>query len=283
MEDFMSSFKNKVDFAVVIQVNRANPNGDPLNDNRPRTTYDGYGEISDVCLKRKIRDRLAENGLPIFIISDDKKTDDATSLRDRATKALGKALMGSEIETQACLRWFDVRAFGQLFAFKSSKDKDTATGDTGVSIGIRGPVTIQHAISVEPVSVTSMQIIKSTCSEEPKDGKKKSSDTMGMKHYVNHGIYVFKGSINIQQASRTSFSAEDAEILKNILPKMFENDASAARPEGSMEVLKVIWWEQLGYGKHSSAKVHHSLSVNPDGTYEIANLEGITPEVIDGY
>lgn len=78
------SLQNKIDFALIFNVLNANPNGDPLNGNRPRTDYDGFGEITDVCLKRKIRDRLQESGESIFVQSDEKKTDGMTSLRNRA-------------------------------------------------------------------------------------------------------------------------------------------------------------------------------------------------------
>src|SRR5258708_25769416 len=88
----MSVLNNKIDFAVVLRVKHANPNGDPLNGNRPRTDYNGYGEITDVCLKRKIRDRLQEAGLDIFVQSGDRRKDDAKSLRDRAEKALRQKL-----------------------------------------------------------------------------------------------------------------------------------------------------------------------------------------------
>lgn len=80
----METLQNKIDFAVVISVKHANPNGDPLNGNRPRETYDGYGEISDVCLKRKIRNRMMDMGKSIFVQSDDKKNDTYNSLEQRA-------------------------------------------------------------------------------------------------------------------------------------------------------------------------------------------------------
>src|SRR5579859_6017213 len=80
----MNSLQNKIDFAVVLRVKRANPNGDPLNGNRPRADYNGYGEITDVCIKRKIRDRLQDAGFAIFVQSDDRKSDGARSLRERA-------------------------------------------------------------------------------------------------------------------------------------------------------------------------------------------------------
>jgi CRISPR-associated protein Csd2 len=294
----MSTLQNKIDFAVIFRVKNANPNGDPLNGNRPRTDYSNYGEMSDVSIKRKIRDRLLErwiaagrqdDGNMIFVQSDDRKADDAKSLRARAEAVLGKELGSDKTAELACKKWLDVRAFGQLFALKSNKkagkkkeDGSDEEGDTGVSIGIRGPVTVQSAFSIEPIDVSSLQITKSVSGEG--DGTKRSSDTMGMKHRVDHGVYVFKGSMNPQLAERTSFSAEDAEAIKAVLPRIFENDEAAARPAGSMEVLKVIWWQHnCKAGQYSSAKVHRTLTVAADGSYTLDNLVGLKPEEIDGF
>ena len=280
------SLQHKIDFAVIFTVDHANPNGDPLNGNRPRTDYEGYGEISDVCLKRKLRDRLMEQGERIFVQSDDRKIDGMSSLKERAESAkygLGKDSFNPKKTTKedtakkACATWFDVRAFGQLFAFKSS-DAD------GVSIAIRGPVTLQSAFSIEPVSVASIQITKSVSGEG--DGSKRGPDTMGMKHRVDKGVYVFYGCMNPQLAERTGFSDDDAKRIKEILPKLFENDASSARPEGSMAVNSVIWWEHNSKsGQYSSAKVHKSLSVAADGSFTIdaKATPGLTPEVLNGF
>ena len=82
----MTTLQNKIDFALVIAVEHANPNGDPLNGNRPRETYDGYGEISDVCLKRKIRNRMMDLGQNVFVQSDDRCNDGFKSLKDRAAR-----------------------------------------------------------------------------------------------------------------------------------------------------------------------------------------------------
>lgn len=294
----MTTLQKKIDFAVVFRVTKANPNGDPLNGNRPRTDYDGYGEVTDVCIKRKMRDRLLErwvangrneDGNMIFVQSDDRKEDEAGSLKARAESALGNKFGSGETRKLACERWFDVRAFGQLFAVKTKagktkKDQEDEEGDTGVSIGIRGPVSVQSAFSVEPVSqfLTSTQITKSVSGEG--DGSKRSSDTMGMKHRVDRGIYVFFGSMNPQLAVKTGFSDADAKAIKDVLPKLFENDASSARPEGSMEVVKVIWWQHNSKaGQYSSAKVHRTLTVNPDGSLSLGSLDGLTPEIIDGF
>lgn len=279
----MSVLQNKIDFAVVLRVKHANPNGDPLNGNRPRTDYSGFGEITDVCLKRKLRDRLLDAGHDIFVQSDDRKKDDAKSLRERAEKNLGNKFGSGETAKLACEKWFDVRAFGQLFALPKKKVKTTeGDGDTGMSIPIRGPVTVQSAFSVERVEVTSTQITKSVSGDG--DGTKRGSDTMGMKHRVDEGVYAFYGSMSAQLSERTGFSGVDAEAIKQALPRLFENDASSARPDGSMEVLKVIWWKHNSKaGQYSSAKVHRTLSVQPNGEITLASLDGLTPEVIEGF
>ncbi|MBL5769051.1 type I-C CRISPR-associated protein Cas7/Csd2 [Heyndrickxia sporothermodurans] len=285
----MSILDHKIDFAVVLSVTKANPNGDPLNGNRPRQNYDGHGEISDVAIKRKIRNRLQDMGESIFVQSNDRKVDQFSSLRERAeaNPELEKVFKSKDSSSDkfamiACNEWIDVRSFGQVFAFKSS-------GGKGVSVGVRGPVSIHTATSVDPIDITSMQITKSVNSEP---GKDKGSDTMGMKHRVDFGVYVFYGSINTQLAEKTGFTNEDAEKIKQALVTLFENDTSSARPEGSMEVHKVYWWEHNSkLGQYSSAKVHRLLDIKhnveepksiDDYTITLNELEGLKVDVIEG-
>ncbi len=251
----MGAFKNKIDFEVLVMVRNANPNGDPLNGNRPRETYDGFGEISDVCIKRKIRNRLQDMGERIFVQSDERADDGCKSLSDRAKNnaVMQTALKAKDKDAYAkaaCETWIDVRSFGQVFAFK----------DDSVSVGVRGPVSIHSAFSVLPVSIDSMQITKSVNSETKET---KSSDTMGMKHKIDSALYVIKGSINHQLATKTGFSGEDAEKIKEALRTLFVNDSSSARPDGSMEVCKVYWWKHnCPMGQYSSAKVHRLVSID---------------------
>lgn len=280
----MSTLKNKIDFAALISVNMANANGDPLNGNRPRTDYNGFGEISDVCIKRKIRNRMQDLGHAVFVQSDDRCDDGCGSLSERASAVLKGIKNREEYGKKACETWLDVRAFGQVFAFKS---KDAG----GVSVGVRGPVSIHQAVSVSPIEVQSLQITKSVNGEP---GEKRSSDTMGMKHFVQFGLYLLKGSINVQLAEKTGFTEEDAEVVKECLRTLFVNDASAARPDGSMEVVKLYWWRHsYKDGQYSSAKVHRSVKVElkePDAlpssvrdyTITLEELPGLEPEVIDG-
>ena len=299
----MTTLKNKIDFAIIFRVSKANPNGDPLNGNRPRIDFAGHGEVTDVCLKRKARDRLLDRfealdaplraGQAIFVQSDERRVDDAKNLRVRAEKVLTADVMKSRegAVKLACAEWFDVRAFGQVFPFKAKKGKKGKGDDAdaaseqdsdGVSIPVRGPVTIQSAFSVERIDIESTQIVKSTSLEG--DGEKRQSDQMGMKHRIDHGVYVSFGSINPQLAERTLFSDADADVLKSVLPKLFQNDASSARPDGSMEVLTLVWWQHnCKSGQYSSAKVHRSITVNPDGSISRGDLEGLTPEIISGF
>ena len=292
----MDNLKNKIDFAVILCVKNANPNGDPLNGNRPRVNYDGIGELSDVSIKRKIRNRLMDLGQSIFVQSDDNKIDEHPNLRARQSEFEKKFKVTDKKNNDrngfikaVCAEWIDVRAFGQVFAYGKDKDDE---GSQGVSIGIRGPVSIHSAFSVSPISISSIQITKSVSGEG--DGTKKASDTMGMKHRVDHGVYVFYGSMNPQLASKTGFSDEDAEAIKKALINLFQNDASSARPEGSMEVHKVYWWKHNSKnGQYSSARVHRSLKVSLKGdvtepkdikdyNIEIETLTELTPEIIDG-
>ncbi len=284
----MTTLINKIDFAVIISVHNANPNGDPLNGNRPRYNYDGYGEISDVAIKRKIRNRLMQEGQAVFVQSDDSKLDDYPSLRRRADGEISATVRKDKklFRQAACEKWIDVRSFGQLFAYGGDKQGE------GESTAIRGPVSVHPAFSVAPVldRVTSLQITKSVSGEG--DGTKRASDTMGMKHRVDHGVYVFYGSMNPQLATLTGFSDADAAQIKEALRTLFRNDASSARPEGSMEVHKLYWWQHnCSIGQYSSAKVHRLLEVLPlvDSPraiedYEIAlkELPGLMCEVIEG-
>lgn len=278
----METLQNKIDFALVIAVHHANPNGDPLNGNRPRETYEGYGEISDVCLKRKIRNRLMDLGASVFVQSDDRSNDGFHSLKERADACPALKTKDREAYAKAaCETWLDVRSFGQVFAFKAGKDD-------GVSVGVRGPVSIHPAFSVDPISIDSLQITKSVNSIP---GDKKSSDTMGTKHRIAFGVYTTFGSINCQLAEKTGFTEADAALLKEALRTLFENDSSSARPDGSMEVLRLYWWRHnCKNGQYSSAKVHRLLHVEKntdiprdiqDYTITCDSLPNLAVEVYD--
>jgi len=223
-------------------------------------------------------------GHDVLIQSDDNKVDEYKSIKDRIENTIDKNILKDKVKfsEQANKTWIDVRTFGQVFAFK---------GDD-MSVGVRGPVSIHSAFSIDPINITSIQITKSVNSTG--DGSKKSSDTMGMKHRVDFGLYKFAGSINPQLASKTGFSDEDVDVIKKSLIELFEDDASSARPDGSMEVINVYWWKHNNQtGQYSSAKVHNSLKIYRkdqdieakdvnDYVIELSNLEGLECNVIEG-
>ena len=282
----MGILRNKIDFVAFAAVAMANPNGDPLNGNSPRTDYAGLGEMSDVCIKRKLRNRMQDLGQAVFVQSSDRCDDGCGSLSERAAAVLGKAKEFKDSDAyaqKACETWLDVRSFGQVFAFKDTK---------GMSIGVRGPVSIHQGISLSPVQVEDMQITKSVNGENSDKGR--SSDTMGMKHFVRFGLYKIKGSINVQLAGKTGFTEKDADILKECLRTLFVNDASSARPEGSMELIKLYWFRHnCKDGQYSSAKVHRSVQAEliasdalpssaEDYRITLEPLEGLEPEILNG-
>ena len=246
----MTILENKIDFVMFFTVKNANPNGDPLMGNMPRTDYDGYGEVSDVCIKRKIRNRMQDLGYSIFVQSQDRVLDDHKSLEGRFNAEFDKKLDDETVAKKSCKKWVDVRSFGQVMTFQNR------------ALGIRGPVSISLAKSLSPVDVITLQITRSTNGMEAEVGKSKSSDTMGSKHYVDFGVYKLAGSINCYFAKKTGFTNEDAKIIKEALKTLFVNDMSSARPEGSMEVKKIYWFEHSNkLGVASSAKIHSLIQI----------------------
>ena len=236
--------ENKIDFMVTIEVREANANGDPLSGNMPRTDAKGHGLISDVAIKRKIRNRMQDFGHPTFVQAGDRIEDEFRSLEKRFSNQFNAKDSDEDIEEKANKLWLDVRSFGQVFTYLKK------------SIGVRGPVSINMAKSLEPIVISSLQITRSTNVMEAKNESGRSSDTMGMKYFVDYGVYLLKGSINPNFAEKTGFSTEDVEVIKQALVSLFENDASSARPEGSMRVREVFWFtHSKKLGNISSARV----------------------------
>ncbi len=246
--------EQKIDFVVTIEVREANANGDPLSGNMPRTNAKNQGIISDVAIKRKIRNRMQDMGHSIFVQANDRIEDGLNSLEKRFKAQFSGKESDEEINEKANQIWLDVRSFGQVFTYL--KDR---------SFAIRGPVSVSMAHSLEPIIISSLQITRSTNGVEPKKAGGRSSDTMGTKHFVDYGVYVIKGSINPYFAEKTGFTAEDAEVLKETLITLFENDASSARPEGSMRVREVFWFTHSNkLGNVSSARVFDLLEFDEE-------------------
>ncbi len=286
---------NKVDFLMTIEVKNANPNGDPLAGNMPRIDSQGYGIISDVCIKRKIRNRMQDQfkendlgeGYDIFVKANDRIDDDFRSLEKRYKAYFDKEKDNEIIEKSMNEKWIDVRSFGQVVTFNKK------------SIGIRGPVSISISKSLDPVITETMQIVRSTNGQDA--GEKRSSDTMGSKNFIDYGVYLVQGSVNSFYSERTGFDEKDLEILKEALRTLFINDVSSARPDGSMEVKEIYWFTHSNkLGNVSSAKIKQLVNYdeldinNTNPSYQDYNFrldeeklseyqsKGLTLEIIEG-
>lgn len=286
---------NKVDFLITIEVKNANPNGDPLTSNMPRIDSLGYGIISDVCIKRKIRNRMQDQfkendlgeGYDIFVKANDRIDDDFKSLEKRYKAYFDKEKDNEIIEKSMNEKWIDVRSFGQVVTFNKK------------SIGIRGPVSISISKSLDPVITETMQIVRSTNGQDA--GEKRSSDTMGSKNFIDYGVYLVQGSVNSFYSERTGFDEKDLKILKEALRTLFINDVSSARPDGSMEIKEIYWFTHSNkLGNVSSAKIKQLVNYdqidinNTNPSYEDYNFrlddkklkeykdKGLTLEIIEG-
>ena len=286
---------NKVDFLMTIEVKNANPNGDPLTSNMPRIDSLGYGIISDVCIKRKIRNRMQDQfkendlgeGYDIFVKANDRIDDDFRSLEKRYKAYFDKEKDNEIIEKSMNEKWIDVRSFGQVVTFNKK------------SIGIRGPVSISISKSLDPVITETMQIVRSTNGQDA--GEKRSSDTMGSKNFIDYGVYLVQGSVNSFYSERTGFDEKDLEILKEALRTLFINDVSSARPDGGMEIKEIYWFTHNNkLGNVSSAKIKQLVNYdeldinNTNPSYEDYNFrldeeklneykdKGLTLEIIEG-
>ena len=261
---------HKSDFLCIIVAQNCNPNGDPVNGNRPRVDFSGHGEISPECIKRKIRNRLQDMGENIFIQSNERSDDGYNCLKNRYRAFLKrKHLSGKESEDilikETSREWIDVRSFGCVFPFK---------GDF-VSFGVRGPVSITFAKTIDTVNVRDVSITKSTNVE---DVEGKDSATFGRKSIVENGAYVFSGSIFPQLAQKTGFSEEDAEKIKNAILTLFENDASAARPSGSMGIGNLFWWTHVNQ-THPTMDILNTVTIKPLSEYPYYTVDVKEPPV----
>lgn len=286
----------KINFTVFVGVTGANPNGDPLDHNQPRVDSNGFGLISDVALKRKLRDVLQSMGEPILVQSAENTTDDYTDIQaryahnDRIAKATTTYKKEpTEHHRQELFRswtesYFDVRAFGFVAAYKSTKDTDPGVDKTfsKLSYGIRGAVSIQQAKTLTPLDYDILQITKSA-NGYPANGKAKpaadgvdtddtssamgrSSDTMGTKFSVPFAVYKFSGAVSPILAAKNGLTDTDFKQLREALEHLFAMDASAARPAGSMVVLKVLWYEQDSQGEIAQYALDNAVTASlPEG------------------
>ena len=241
--------KNRYDFVLVFDVQDGNPNGDPDAGNLPRVDPEtGRGLVTDVCLKRKVRNyvELANGGKPPFEIYVKEKAI-LNKQHERAYKAIGaedllksddKKRKGGDKVDEArdwmCQNFFDIRTFGAVMS-------------TGVNCGqVRGPVQMTFGRSVDPIVTLEHSITRMAVATEA-EAEKQGGDnrTMGRKNTVPYGVYVTHGFVSAHLAAQTGFGEEDLALFWKALCDMFEHDRSAAR--GLMSTRKVIIF------KHDSA------------------------------
>lgn len=229
---------NRYDFVILFDVENGNPNGDPDAGNAPRVDAEsGYGYITDVCLKRKIRNyvELAKEGVPGYniLIKPDRslnaKFTGAYEAEGLKTKNKGKNPDDvKKARDYMCRTYFDVRAFGAVMS----------TGDDPCGI-VRGPVQINFARSISPVNIQDVTITRQA---RTTDDRKETGDTeMGRKSVIPYALYRAEGYISAALANKsTGLSEEDIELLWTAIVNMFENDHSAARGKVCMRKLYVF-------------------------------------------
>jgi CRISPR-associated protein Csd2 len=240
----MTALKNRYDFAILFDVKDGNPNGDPDAGNLPRVDAEtGRGLVTDVCLKRKVRNYvgIAKGEVPPYEIYVKEKAI-LNQQHERAYIGIGAAdlLNGDdkkrkggdkvdEARAWMCRNFFDIRAFGAVMS-------------TGVNCGqVRGPVQLTFGRSVDPIvslehSITRMAV--ATEAEAEKQGG--DNRTMGRKFTVPYGLYVAHGFVSAHLAAQTGFSEEDLQLFWEALVNMFDHDRSAARGEMSTRGLYIF-------------------------------------------
>lgn len=249
---------NRYDFVLIFDVQDGNPNGDPDAGNLPRMDAEsGQGIVTDVCLKRKVRNfmqmtqgatkgydifvkekailnRLIEEGYHTLAIDLEKPPVDTKDGDTRKKKGVGQNGEVDKARGQMCASYYDIRTFGAVMS-------------TGANAGqVRGPVQLTFGRSVDPVVTLEHCITRMAVTTEA-DAEKQSGDnrTMGRKNTVPYGVYVAHGFVSAHLANQTGFNEDDLKLLWTALVNMFEHDRSAAR--GLMATQKLVIF------KHDSA------------------------------
>lgn len=233
VKKFENAISNRYEFVVLFDVENGNPNGDPDAGNMPRVDAEtGHGLVTDVCLKRKIRNyiELLKNDAPgykIFIkeVLNDK-LEQAYLEKGLSKDKKGDAGKVTIARDFMCENYFDVRTFGAVMS----------TGDFPCGV-VRGPVQINFAKSIDPIATQEITITRMAITNQ-KDASKGTTE-MGKKSFVPYGLYKAEGFVSAALAQNvTGFSDEDAELLWQAIINMFEHDHSAAR--GKMVVRKLV-------------------------------------------
>ena len=259
----MSELKNRIDFVYLFDVQDGNPNGDPDAGNLPRVDAEtGMGLVTDVCLKRKIRNyvQIAKNlsdGYDIFIKEKavlnqeiDKAHEDENVKNSSDKTAAARQFM--------CKNYYDIRTFGAVMS-------------TGKNAGqVRGPIQLTFARSIDPIATSEHSITRMAVATE-EESKKQNGDnrTMGRKSTVPYGLYLCHGFISANLAKQTGFDEEDLKLFWEALKNMFDQDRSAAR--GLMSARKLIVFEHSSeLGNAPASALFDLVKVNKKDPAKVA-------------
>jgi len=249
---------NRYDFILLFDVVDGNPNGDPDAGNLPRVDAEtGMGLVTDVCLKRKVRNYIQmtkadAEGFDIFI-KEKAILNDLIDASHGDEKVVSKKSESEKIKAARdvmCAKYFDVRTFGAVMS-------------TGKNAGqVRGPVQITFARSIDPITPTEHTITRmAVATSKEAENQKGENRTMGRKATVPYGLYRAHGFISPFLAAQTGFGKEDLDLLWDALKNMFENDRSAAR--GLMSARRLIVFKHdSALGNHPAHKLFEAVSVS---------------------
>jgi CRISPR-associated protein Csd2 len=254
---------NRYDFVMLFDVENGNPNGDPDAGNTPRIDAEtGLGYVTDVCLKRKIRNYVelvkgGEAGYNILIKMDkalNTKFSDAYEANERKLNNKGKDKDDVKAAREyMCKNYYDVRMFGAVMN----------TGDNPCGI-VRGPVQINFARSISPVNIQDITITRQAVTTE-KDFENKSNE-MGKKSFIHYGLYRAEGYVSAALANKTTdLSEDDLELLWKAIINMFEEDHSAARGKMCMRKLIIFKHDSI-MGNCPSHILFDKISLNENTT-----------------
>lgn len=250
---------NKIDFVLIYDALDANPNGDPDAGNMPRVDVEsGHGLVTDVCLKRKIRNfvQLTRDGQPGCDIYVREKAI-LNNQHERAYQGIKKEAKNAdqavkdEARAWMCQNFFDIRAFGAVMT-------------TDVNCGqVRGPVQLSFSRSVDPVFSAEYAVTRCAVTTDAEAKSQKGDNrTMGRKYTIPYAVYTTRGCVNPFLAAQTGFNESDWELLKESLVHLFDFDASAARPAGSMAVRKLIVFKhESQLGNAPAHKLYDAVTV----------------------
>ncbi len=261
------TLENRYDFVMIFDVENGNPNGDPDCGNAPRMdTESGHGYITDVCLKRKIRNYVelvkeGEAGYNILVKPDkylNQKFTEAYEAEGLETKKKGKNSDDvQKARAYMCRNYFDVRAFGAVMS----------TGEDPCGI-VRGPVQINFARSISPITIDEVTITRQA---RTTDKRQETGQTeMGKKSMIPYALYRAEGYISAALANKTTgLSEEDVELLWTSIINMFENDHSAARGKMCMRKLFVFKHNNI-LGSYPSHLLFDKISIQEKGEGDMA-------------